>query len=66
MKTTYKIIGKGASTSFWIKKETVFFWFIKCSTIIGDYKIDDTHGELGQMPFFCKKEAKKRLKLLQK
>lgn len=68
--TTYKIIeappyDKGAPNTFWIRKETVkFFGLIKTCETIGDYKIDDEFGELGSMPFFSRKSAKKRLKII--
>lgn len=66
MKTKYTIIksppyDKEAPKTFWIKKETVRFRFIKSVKIIGNYKIE---GELGDMPFFDKKVAKKRIKIL--
>ena len=66
--TTYKIIenppyDKGASNSFWIKKEVKWFNFTVSSSILGDYKMD---GELGWMPFFDRKSAEKRLKILNK
>lgn len=69
MKTTYKIIecppyDKGASNSFWIIKENKLFGFTVSSTTIGDYKFDDSYGELGYCPFFDRKLAKKRLKIL--
>lgn len=58
---TYKIItaspfDMGASTVYWIEKKTsIFFgWFSK-TEILGDYKFDDTFGELGDCPFFSKK-----------
>ena len=68
MKVKYTIIenspyDKEAPKTFWIKKETVRFGFIKSVKIIGDYKIE---GELGDMPFFDKKSAKKRIKILSK
>ena len=68
MKTKYTIIenppyDKEAPKTFWIKKETVRFGFIKSTKIIGNYKIE---GELGDMPFFNKKSAKKRIKILNK
>jgi len=71
MKVKYTIIetplyDKEAPKTFWIRKETVRFGFIKSSKIIGDYKIDNTYGELGDMPFFDKKLAKKRIKILNK
>ena len=55
---------KGASKTFWIRKEVVRFKIFKSTKIIGDYKIDNTYGELGEMPFFNKKSAKKRIKIL--
>ena len=69
MKTFYKIItcppyDKDASNTYWIKKETIRFRFFKSSNIIGDYRFDDTYGELGECPFFNKKAAKKRIKQL--
>ena len=70
MKITYKIIesppyDKGAPNTFWIRRETVrFFGLIKSYKTIGDYKMDDTHGELGDCPFFDIKSAKKRIKIL--
>lgn len=72
MKTSYKIIesppyDKGAPITFWIEKETVkFFGVVKSYETIGNYKYDDTYGELGDAPFFSKKLAKKRLKMLNK
>ena len=65
----YKIIecppyDKDCPNSFWIRKEVSCFGFIYSSRTIGNYKIDDSYGELGEMPFFSKKEAKKRLKIL--
>lgn len=68
---SYKIIksppyDKDASSSFWIKKEVKVLGITVSSKLIGDYEIDDTYGKLGQMPFFCKKQAKKRLKILNK
>ena len=69
MKTTYRIIesppyDKDVPNSFWIKKEIVWFGFIKTNEIIGNYKHDDTYGELGDCPFFDRKSAKKRIKIL--
>lgn len=69
MKTTYRIIEKppydeGSLNTFWIKRETKLFGLIINSKMIGNYKIDNTYGELGEMPFFNKKSAKKRLKIL--
>lgn len=71
MKVKYTILenppyDKEAPKTFWIKKETVRFGFIKSFKIIGDYRINDTYGELGDMPFFDKKSAKKRIKILNK
>lgn len=71
MKTTYKIIesppyDKEAPITFWIKQETKLLGFTVYSRTIGDYKIDDGFGELGYMPFFSEKLAKKRLKMLNK
>lgn len=68
MKTKYTIIenppyDKEAPKTFWIKKETVRFGFIKSTKIIGNYKIE---GELGDMPFFGKKLAKRSIKILNK
>lgn len=69
-KVTYKILecphyDKGAPNTFWIIKKTVsFFGLVQTYRTIGDYKIDDTYGELGDIPFFDKKSAKKRIKLL--
>ena len=69
MKTTYKIIesppyDKDAPNSFWIKKETVWLGFIKTFKIIGDYEMDNSFGKLGDCPFFDRKSAKKRIKIL--
>jgi hypothetical protein len=71
MKTTYKIIesppyDKDAPSTFWIKKEVKWFNFTVFSTVFGDYKYDNTYGELGDCPFFDKVSAKKRLKILKK
>lgn len=72
MKTTYKIMkcppyDKGAPKTYWIVKKVVkWFGLITTTKIIGDYKIDDTYGELGEMPFFSKKEAKQTLKQMKK
>ncbi|HSE99765.1 MAG TPA: hypothetical protein VLA48_02625 [Nitrososphaeraceae archaeon] len=69
MKATYKIIenppyDKGAPNTFWIRKETVIFGFIKSYKTIGDYTMDESYGKLGDMPFFSKNAAKKRVKIL--
>lgn len=70
---TYKLItnvpyDKDAPVSFWIAETTTvyFFKFIlrRKTRYIGDYTIDDSRGELGDMPFFSRRHAKKRLKLL--
>ncbi len=71
MKTSYKIIesppyDKGAPNTFWIKEETKLLGFTIHSRTIGDYKHDNTYGELGDCPFFSKISAKKRLKILNK
>ena len=68
MKTKYEIIesppyDKDAPPTFWIKKTKNSFFFKK-ETIVGNYKIDDSFGELGYMPFFSKSAANKRLKIL--
>ena len=67
--TTYKIIesppyDKGAPNTFWIRKEVKWFGFTVNSKTLGNYKMDNTYGELGDMPFFNRKEAKERLKIL--
>ena len=67
MKTTYKLIesppyDKGAPITYWIKKETKLFGFTISSKLIGDYRQDDTYGELGDCPFFDKKSANSRLR----
>lgn len=69
MKTKYKLIenipyDKRTPTSYWIRVETIRFGFWKSVKHIGDYKIEDTYGELGDMPFFNKSCAKKRIKQL--
>ena len=69
--TTYKLIesppyDKDAPNSYWIRKEVKFLGLTVSSKTIGNYKMDDTYGELGQMPFFDKKSAKKKLKQLEK
>lgn len=69
MKTTYKLIesppyDKDAPNSYWIRKEVSILGFTVSSKTIGNYKMDDTYGELGWMPFFDKRSAKKRLKQL--
>jgi len=69
MKTTYKVIenppyDRGAPSTFWIRKETVRFGIFKSYETIGDYKYDDTYGELGDCPFFSRTAANKRVKLL--
>lgn len=57
---------KGASISYWIQEKTpMFFGFFNRRRIIGDYKIDDTYGELGEMPFFYKRDAEERIKTLE-
>lgn len=66
---TYKIIenppyDKGASSTFWIKKEFKLFGFTFYSRLLGDYKIDDEFGELGYMPFFDRGLAELRLSFL--
>jgi len=67
--TTYKIIesppyDKDAPNTFWIRKEVKRFGFTVSSRTIGNYKIDDTYGELGEMPFFDRESAEKRLEIL--
>ena len=64
MKTTYKLIesppyDKDAPNSYWIRKEVSILGFTVSSKTIGNYKMDDTYGELGWMPFFDKKSPKK-------
>jgi hypothetical protein len=71
MKTTYKIIesppyDKGAPNTFWIKKETKLLGFTIYSRTIGDYRMYDGFGELGDCPFFSEISAKRRLKILNK
>lgn len=67
--TTYRVVeyppyDKGAPNTFWIKEEIKWLGFIIKSQTLGDFKMDSTYGELGQMPFFSKKAAKKRLRTL--
>lgn len=69
--TTYKLIesppyDKGSPNSYWIRKEVKILGMVISSKTIGNYKMDNTYGELGWMPFFDKKSAKKRLKQLEK
>lgn len=69
MKTKYKLVekapyDKGAPISYWIKVVTIRFGFWKSVKYIGDYKIDNTYRELGDMPFFDKNRANKRIKQL--
>jgi len=55
---------KGCPTSYWIKKEIKIFGFTVSSCTIGAYEIDDDHGYMGQMPFFDRELAEKRLEIL--
>jgi len=69
MKTTYKIIecppyDKGTPNTFWIIKETVRFGIFKSFETIGDFTMDESYGKLGDVPFFSRKAAKKRIKIL--
>lgn len=69
MKTTYRIIenppyDKGTPNTYWIKREFKLFGFIFSSGVIGDYKMDDDYGYMGQMPFFDRESAEKRLEIL--
>lgn len=70
MSKTYKIIenppyDEGAPNSYWIEEtSTTFFGLIKKSKIIGNYYISGEFGYLGDMPFFSKDEAEKRIKQL--
>lgn len=71
MKTTYRIIesppyDKDAPNTFWIRKEVKLFGFTVSSSVFGDYEMSEEFGKLGQMPFFDKKSAQKRLKTLNK
>lgn len=49
----------GDANPIWII-ETSFYLFnlIKRRKVIGKYEIDDTYGKMGQIPFFCYKEAR--------
>lgn len=69
MGVVYKIIenppyDKGAPNTFWIKEEFKLFGFSFYSRVLGDYKIDSNFGELGNMPFFDRESAEKRLEIL--
>lgn len=69
MKISYKIIenppyDKSAPSTFWIREETVRFGIFKSHKTIGNYTMDESYGKLGQMPFFSKVAAKKRIKIL--
>ena len=72
MTPSYKIIetppyDKDTPNTFWIRKESKVWFELKTKIeVLGNYKIDGTYGELGWMPFFNKKSAKKRIKILKK
>ncbi len=55
---------KGVPSTFWIKKEVRWFNFTVSSSVFGDYNTDESYGKLGMMPFFNRKSAEKRLKLI--
>jgi hypothetical protein len=50
---------KYAPNTYWIIEETKWFGITMSRKAIGDYKYDDTYGELGYMPFFDKNSTKK-------
>jgi len=47
---------------WWVRTKKSIFGFTFYDRIEGDHKIDDSYGELGDMPFFIKKEAEQRIK----
>lgn len=62
---TYKIIenppyDKDVSNTFWVK----LFGFTFYSRLLGDYTMDSTYGYMGDMPFFDRESAEKRLEIL--
>lgn len=72
---TYKLItnvpyDKGAPVTYWIEEVTTVYFlrFLLRRKVryIGDYTIDNSRGELGDMPFFSKALAKGRMKLLKR
>lgn len=72
MKPTYKLIENipydtNAPKTWWIiKSYATFFGLIKRTKLIGSGEIDNIYGEMGDMPFFSRKSAKKYLKQLRK
>jgi len=67
--TTYKIIesppyDKDAPNTYWIKREFKLFGFTFSCGVIGDYKMDDDYGYMGQMPFFDRESATARFRSL--
>lgn len=69
---TYKLINVGkydkdTEDSYWIEQiiQHHLLWIFKWKSrkIYGNYEIDDSYGKLGQMPFFNKDEAIRKLNL---
>lgn len=66
---TYKVIetppyDKDAPSTFWVKREVRWFGILIHSMALGDYKMDDDYGYMGQAPFFDRESAEKRLEIL--
>lgn len=66
---TFKIlsaqpIDSSSDSPYWIEVTTThkfLFWSWTSREVIGKYRIDDTYGELGDMPFFSREEAQQRI-----
>ena len=72
--TTFKIltaqpIDSQSGTPLWIEITTThkfLFWSWTSREVIGKYTMDDSYGDLGDMPFFNRKEAEHKIKQLKR